>query len=524
MSADKPLIRVQSFEKVFDEPACREIERAFPRFIQNQRWFRAKTKTIRATSIRDVIRVSGDAIVGIIRVEYADNEHEEYFLPLAIERAQSEWDQAQILARVEDGNGEQRVLYNSLEDPKFRAYLLESIACDRRLGGKGALISRHTEALDLSCQPQFHELKSKISRAEQSNSSVIFEDKYILKLFRKLESGINPDIEIGGFLTRRGFAHTPPVLGELLYETASCDQIYAGILQKYVPNQGDAWKHALDSIVGFFARASQNGNPPELESYDAFVLMSNNLPAVARQTIGEYIESARLLGTRTAEMHQALSSDATDPDFAPEPFTAPYAEILYGEMISEADHTFPLLRQKLSDLPADAEKLIGREQAVRDRFASFKRSAVEAARIRHHGDYHLGQVLFTGDDFIIIDFEGEPARPLAARRTKTLAMRDVAGMLRSFSYAAYAGLFALPDKAGAEGWAAFWAAWVGAEYLKAYFEKARGSLFIDPNPDTQKLLLDVFLLQKAIYETRYELNNRPDWIQIPLRGILSLIN
>jgi maltose alpha-D-glucosyltransferase/alpha-amylase len=195
-----------------------------------------------------------------------------------------------------------------------------------------------------------------------------------------------------------------------------------------------------------------------------------------------------------------------------------------------------LLRQKLDTLPGeaadDANKLVASEQLLREKFKSLRNATVKAMRIRHHGDYHLGQVLYTGDDFVIIDFEGEPARPLAERRAKTLAMRDVAGMIRSFSYAAYAGVFAhwaerSEDGANrqlAEKWAAFWIAWVGAEYLKAYFENAQGALFTDPDRQTQKLLLDVFLLQKALYETSYELNNRPDWVKIPLRGILSLIN
>lgn len=149
---------------------------------------------------------------------------------------------------------------------------------------------------------------------------------------------------------------------------------------------------------------------------------------------------------------------------------------------------------------------------------------MRAARIRIHGDYHLGQVLWTGDDFKIIDFEGEPARPLHERRTKWLAMRDVAGMLRSFQYAAYAGLFARSDrKENLEGWAEVWNAWVGAEYLKAYLRAAQGGVFLSADPAEQRMLLDAFLLHKALYEVAYEMNNRPDWVRIPLKGILSLV-
>ncbi len=177
-----------------------------------------------------------------------------------------------------------------------------------------------------------------------------------------------------------------------------------------------------------------------------------------------------------------------------------------------------------------ARRLIAAESKVRDRFSSLRDREITAVRIRHHGDFHLGQVLYTGTDFIIIDFEGEPARPLAHRRIKTLAMRDVAGMIRSFSYAAYAALE--PDTSDrpaderdrTEPWASFWAAWAGAEYLKAYFETAANSAFVGNSESERRILFDAFVLQKALYEVSYELNNRPDWVQIPLRGILTLVD
>jgi maltose alpha-D-glucosyltransferase/alpha-amylase len=234
-------------------------------------------------------------------------------------------------------------------------------------------------------------------------------------------------------------------------------------------------------------------------------------------------------------MHAALTDEKAGPDFAPEKFNDDYARHLYGDMIDQADATFGLLDDKKNMLSGEAaesaKKLLGLQAGVRDRFASLRQAGLKAVRIRHHGDYHLGQVLATGDDFIIIDFEGEPARPLAHRRIKTLAMRDVAGMVRSFSYAGYAALFGLvpgvtvsdEKREQVEGWAAFWGAWVSAEYLKTYFETAAGAPFVGADPKEHRLLFDAFMLQKALYEVAYELNNRPGWVQIPLRGILDLI-
>jgi maltose alpha-D-glucosyltransferase/alpha-amylase len=234
-------------------------------------------------------------------------------------------------------------------------------------------------------------------------------------------------------------------------------------------------------------------------------------------------------------MHHALSSSRDSADFAPEPFSEADGKKLQAEMLKQADATFNLLRQKESSLSGRAgeaaRQMLALEGEVRERFSPLADAKVSAERIRFHGDYHLGQVLFTGDDFMIIDFEGEPARPLHERREKTLGLRDVAGMVRSFQYAAYAALFGqVPGVAIEPGnddkvkqWAALWNDAVTAEYLKSYFETADGGSFVPSDAAEQKRVLDAFLLHKALYEVAYELNNRPEWVQIPLRGILSIV-
>ena len=203
-------------------------------------------------------------------------------------------------------------------------------------------------------------------------------------------------------------------------------------------------------------------------------------------------------------------------------------------MRRQCETTVNLLRLKHKELTRTAgeraRELLRLEPEVYSRFVPLRDSEINTVRIRYHGDFHLGQVLYTGDDFLIIDFEGEPARPLAERRKKTLAMRDVAGMIRSFQYAAYAALFERvaatdgSDMGTAESWADFWTAWVSAAYLKAYFETAGDGLFVPAGMEERRLLFDAFLLQKALYEVAYELNNRPNWVGIPLGGILSLVS
>jgi maltose alpha-D-glucosyltransferase/alpha-amylase len=306
------------------------------------------------------------------------------------------------------------------------------------------------------------------------------------------------------------------------------------ILQDFVRNQGDAWKYTLESLSDFFNQAlSRNAGPPAFSSQHP--LDAGSVPQELHALFGTYLDSARLLGRRTAEMHTALAESGGGPCFAPEPFTEADGEAVYHEMLDQSSTTFQLLRAKANTLPdyarMDAKTLIEREPAVSGRFSFLCNRKIDADRIRFHGDYHLGQVLYTGADFMIIDFEGEPARPLSDRRSKGLALRDVAGMVRSFDYAAYAALFGQvpgftvqPDHVAAvEAWAAFWFVSVSAAYLEAYFGSAEGKGFVPAQASERRILLDTFLLQKALYEVAYELNNRPDWVRIPLRGILSLL-
>lgn len=485
----------------------KQLELALPEYITAQRWYRAKARTIKKLYVQDIVPTNAGTQVIIVRIDYTEGECDTYLLPL-----------------VTTGEKPQ----DALSDPAFRECLLNAIACEDTFEGhEGSLMASRTGALKRDCDPSAPRLESSLSRAEQSNSSIIFGDQFILKIFRKLESGINPDLEIGRFLTERGFKYTPAVLGQLQYQPKQGEPMHAGILQGFVRNQGDAWKYTLDSLKPFFVRALQNGAAPQLDSHHPMELRGQELPAIARQTIGEYIESARLLGTRTAQMHAALTDRQGGSDFAPEPFTAEYARHLYQEMLNQTETTFDLLRDKQNMLSGEAagsaRELIAAESKVYKRFSSLRDREVTAMRIRHHGDFHLGQVLYTGGDFIIIDFEGEPARPLAHRRVKTLAMRDVAGMVRSFSYAAYSAVE--PGTSGqTEPWAGFWAAWVSAEYLKGYFETAAVSPFVGAGDRERRVLFDAFVLQKALYEVSYELNNRPGWVQIPLRGILNLVN
>jgi maltose alpha-D-glucosyltransferase/alpha-amylase len=311
------------------------------------------------------------------------------------------------------------------------------------------------------------------------------------------------------------------------------------ILHGFVPNQGDAWGYTLDVLDRYFeaALAQSITAQPTVPRKPLLALTEEEVPPFVGELIGPYLPSVRLLGQRTAELHLALASDSSDPHFTPEAFSTLYQRSIYQSMRSLAVQSFRLLRQRVKTLPdaavGDARKVLDLEGEVFRRFQAVLPRKISALRTRYHSDYHLGQVLYTGKDFVIIDFEGEPARPLSERRIKRSPLRDVAGMLRSFHYAAYVSLSEQGKKgvlnshpggvASLEPWARVWHVWVSTIFTKAYLAAANQGSFLPRNRAELQILLDAFLLEKAVYELSYELNNRPDWVRIPLHGILQLL-
>jgi maltose alpha-D-glucosyltransferase/alpha-amylase len=262
-------------------------------------------------------------------------------------------------------------------------------------------------------------------------------------------------------------------------------------------------------------------------------MVDEDIPPVVSEMIGAYVESARLLGLRTAELHAALADADGVAAFAPEPFTPYYQRGLYQSMRNLTTNSFALLANRLREdenAPPEARAVFALENEVLNRFRSLTSQTLTSMRIRTHGDYHLGQLLYTGNDFMITDFEGEPSRTLAERRIKRMPLRDVAGMLRSFSYAVHTSLLEQVESGlssdaveRARGWGRFWQAWVGSIFLRSYLQEAQRTALITAERRELELLLDVYILEKAVYEVAYELNNRPNWLIVPLQGILEIL-
>jgi maltose alpha-D-glucosyltransferase/alpha-amylase len=531
------------------------LEAAFPAWLQGKRWFGAKARRMRSAAIADTIRIPDPSAVNgpplgyllLVRAEFTEGDSETYLVPLAALALEGRGEQPlppSALALLHCGDGD-LVLHEPLNEPAFARALLDLIPGRKRLpAGNGALVAQRGTGLR-SLRGEV--LESSLLQAEQSNTSLIFGDRLILKLFRRVEEGENPDVEIGRALTEHtSLAHVAPMYGSLEYRPSGGESATLGVLSGYVPNEGDAWRFTLDSIDRFFEDALALGGEPPLPTGSLVAISQLEPPALAHDTIAGYLESARALGRHTAEMHTALYS-VPDPAFAPEPLTLMARRALYQSMRTLARQVFLGLRKRSNELPGGAA-LLERENDVLERFKALLDPTLVDVRMRVHGDYHLGQVLWTGKDFTIIDFEGEPARSVSERRIKRSPLRDVAGMLRSFHYAAYAGLFAelggphgparasigsharrdghtddLETAPAVERWARFWYTWSSAAFLRAYLDEARASGFLPGSDRDIDVLLDAHMLEKAAYELRYEANNRPDWLQIPARGILQLL-
>ncbi len=546
----------EQHDRTFASRVRAALPNVLPKFLQQQRWFGGKARAIRATEVVDIVRAATEPAVFIvfIRVFYEDLSSQLYALPLepldGRNLAAPKYGPAFDLPG--DGGSPPVTLADALWERRFSLWLLKAIERGETMAGERTkIVARSTRAFQeigtgVDAEPS-------VLRGEQSNTSVIYGQRLILKFFRHVEQGVNPDLEVGTFLTEKtNFAHIPRVAGFLEFRPVEGEPGCLGILQAFVPNQGDAWKYTLAEVASYFDRVSTDGgvapsfSPAVVGLKAGATLKSGQYPSgpvfdlppghpspEVEAWIGNYLADAALLGQRTAELHAALASNAADPAFSPEPFLSEDRAALAQSMLRLSEHVFSLLRGRLSGFDSTqrpaAEKVLNGQSDIRERFETFGRRELQVRRTRIHGDYHLGQVLRTSGDFVIIDFEGEPARPLAERRAKRLPLQDVAGMLRSFHYAAYTGLAHYAEKSGhlpasaSEVFAMLWYTWISLFFLRAYFEFSAGAVFTPRSREETRLLLESFLLEKAIYELGYELNNRPDWVGLPLKGILSLL-
>jgi len=415
----------------------------------------------------------------------------------------------------------------------------ESPAADAARTAGGVLAARASTALrEMKLE---RGLESRVGSAEQSNTSIVYGDKLILKLFRRLQTGENPDVEIGRFLTEVAhFGRIAPFLGEMSMTSSTGEKTTVAMLQGLVANEGDGWAWFLQELSGFYDRVASEQTLAEIPA--PTFAGAKAAPEALKKLAGSTMNAAALLGRRTAEMHLALSSSKSDPAFAPERSTREDLETVARQVEAQIKSALDALKGKFAtvdDSTSDsAAFLLSQRAMLLERSRRITKIEAAGERIRIHGDYHLGQTLrvkatagdgdSSGGDFVLLDFEGEPARTLAERRRKQSPLKDLAGMLRSFSYAAFAGLkkHAEEHPDGPEdrtqGWAKAWQNAAAGEFLAAYRETIAAKPELLPEAVETQKLLDAYLLEKALYELLYELNNRPTWLHIPIAGILDL--
>jgi trehalose synthase-fused probable maltokinase len=441
-------------------------------WVQQQRWYASKARSVAGIEIVESVTLREDPllVLALVETRFGTGTHELYQLPLAI-RAPSEVPRGDSIAHTEDW-----AVYDALAEPEHALELLRRIAATDEIETDDGRFGFHS----------FHDTEGladassvRLMGVEQSNSSVVFDEKIVLKVFRKLEPGVNPELEMLRFLTYRGFPNIAPLHGWYEYE-GQAFQTTLGVAQVFMPDAIGGWELALDEIV----------SAPDT-----------------------FLERLGSLGTVTAQLHTALASDAGDPAFSPEEPSQEALSLLTATVDEDIERIF--LR-----LPDDDPKLApitGRGQDVRERLAARAQIGVTGRVIRTHGDYHLGQTLHTPRGWVILDFEGEPARSLPERRQKRSPLRDVAGMLRSFAYVTSAVEILKGQRAPED-----FEARARERFLSHYFAAVDPTL-MPAGEAAINNLLSIYELEKAIYELRYELNNRPDWTPIPVAGIVRLL-
>lgn len=541
-----PEIDIQfDWQNVFEGKGRQTLEQTvLPAYIAGCRWFGGKARPIESLRITEKIPMGKEGAAGhllFLQVEYTEGMPETYLLPAAFasgenaKRIAEESPQGVIARLVGQTEG---ILYEGVYNEALRAGFLSMILKRQRARGmQGELIASPGKRFkDLAAAASFP-LSSQLFKGEQTHSSFLYGQTFLFKLYRRLDEGINPDLEIGRFLTESPLpSRIPPYAGAVEYRRPGAEPIIVGLLQGFVPNEGDAWRYTVDAVERYFERVlSKRGDVKEAPKAPPTFLETafQEIPPLLHELIGSiHLEMAGLLGKRTAEFHLALSSPTEDPLFAPEPYTLLYQRSIYQAMQSHARQTFQLLRKRLKALPepvqVKAQEVLGSERKILEQLKSIYQKKISTMKIRIHGDYHLGQVLYTGNDFYLIDFEGEPTRPLSERRLKRSPFRDVAGMIRSFHYKAYSGLITQAsirpeDIPVLEPWADLWFRYTAGAFLRSYLDTAGNAPFVPKEREEIETLLHTFLLDKAVYEIAYELNNRPEWMMIPLKGMTHLL-
>ncbi len=524
-----------AWEQVLRTRARENLERILLLYLRGQPWFAQKGGEARSAKIVEAVPVpfaGSTGFVTLVQVEYVEGEGRCFVLPLAFAADPHGQELRSALPPGQAGS-----LYDPLGDKAFATALLETFGRHRRFRGmRGELLAWPTHALSSLRDQGAAPAEPALVKADQSNTLVAYGNRLVLKLYRCVAEGAHPEVEIVRALNEKSsFTYSPPLAGTLTYRAGQGESMTLAALLGFVPNEGDGWSYTMDSLRHYFMNILARhaaGQGPQMPERPLLDLVAEELPASVPELIGPYLESVRIMGQRTAEVHVALASIADDAAFAPEPFTVLYQRSLYQTVRTWALRVSELLRERMPNLPEgarkDAQALLAREADLVTHVRLIMERKITAQRTRGHGDYRLGSLLYTGKDFVLIDFEGEAVRPLSNRRHKRSPLRDVASMLHSFFFAARMALkqgsLRPEDVPVLEPWARHWNLWVSVAFVKAYLEIAARDSFLPRTRDETQILLNFFFVSRGVFELRYQLLNHLDRVQIPLQSLLQMLD
>lgn len=538
-------ITLQSWKDLLDRKVLEQLEnKILPNYLMRLRWFGGKARGLETITITDNANIplaDNSAYILLMEVSYREGLPDLYQLPVAFakdgaaESLKTNTPQA-VIANL-TVNGEEGILYDAIYGSELQQAIFTNMAQGNSIAqSKGKLVFSGNSTLTAHVAEN-PVTNPRMLSAEQSNTSLSFDNQFYLKIYRKVDRAINPDKELTKFLSEEaGLKNIPNYIGSVEWNFGN-DSMVLGMMQEMVKSNSDGWEYMLDRLDDF--------NDNLLTTHDKEIVLQESLgtlteplayedvPAATKEKLEASVaELVKLLGERTGEMHLALSSEQNNPAFKPEEYSLHYQRSLFSSLQSLVRVAFQSLSRNLKKLPnnvrQEAEEVLGMKEEILTIFKKIYSHKIDVTKIRIHGDYHLGQVLFTGGDFMILDFEGEPARSYSERRLKYSPLRDVAGMIRSFHYAAYGSLF-LDNQIRPEDIEKLlphveqWYHYMSGFFMKSYLETVGEASFVPKATEDLEIMLQTFLMQKAVYELNYELNNRPDWVLVPLRGIKSIV-
>lgn len=540
-----PNLRLKKWKHLTDTAILENLEtKVLPSYMMRLRWFGGKGRGVERMKIIDTANLpltENSIVILLIEVSYQNGLPDIYQLPVAFgigqfsHRVQENCPQAVMAILTIDGI--EGVLYDAIYGFDMQQAIIERMAGQQHIALKNGELCFNGNKILKKYLANNKKIRPRILTGEQSNTSINYDNAFFFKLYRKVDKAINPDVEINQFLSKEAnFKHIPSFTGTVEWKTGK-ESIVLGMMQEMVKSSSDVWEFMLDRLNNFNDQILSHSDvsliSSELKGDITKPVIFEEIPEDLKELLETQVaESARLLGIRTGEMHIALASENDLPDFKPENFSLHYQRSLFAGLQSLVRSTFQSLSKNLKKLPPearkDAEDVLAMKDDILRELKNIYSKKIDVTKIRIHGDYHLGQVLFTGKDFFILDFEGEPAKSYSERRLKRSALRDIAGMVRSFHYAALGSLF-LDHKIREEDvnklipFVEQWYHYMSGFFMQAYLETVKGNNFIPNNEEDLNILMQTFLMQKAIYELNYELNNRPTWVLVPLRGIKAIM-